>query len=164
MKYETFMAIARTIATESTCCSKQVGALIVKNDRIISHGYNGSPAGALHCEAAGLREGWMVNLLGVGPTIVDRPRHSAWSEQNEIHAEQNAICYAARNGLAVNNAVMFVTMSPCIHCSKLIVGAGIEAVVVDTVYDRAASNWYQWLKDHGVVVLLRDQDNKYKEL
>lgn len=149
------MAIAKAIAGESTCTSKQVGAIIVQQGRVISHGYNGTPSGADHCVEVGLRDGWLdrpTSPFNDGYVMIDRTAHSAWSEINEIHAEQNAICFAAKAGLSTDGAIMYVTMSPCHNCSKLIVAAGITHVYVDEVYDRAPENWDLWLKQHGVEV------------
>ena len=155
MKTKTYMAIAYAIAAESTCTSKQVGAIIVQDGRVISHGYNGTPAGAEHCDVVGLREKWLKRPIRRGDKLVmvDRVAHSAWSEINEIHAEQNAICFASKAGLATEGATMYVTMSPCHTCSKSIVAAGIKKVYVDEIYDRAPENWDEWLKTNGVEVI-----------
>lgn len=147
MKHDTYIKILKAIAEQSTCASVQVGAIIVKDDHIISHGYNGTPAGAPHCFEIGVHKGW-ANENG----IIDRTSHSAWSDYNEIHAEQNAIAYAARKGHAVEGASIYVTHSPCHQCAKQIVAAGITTVYVLEVYDRAAPDWDAWLRKHGVSV------------
>lgn len=111
----TFIEIAEKVANHSTCLKHQVGAVIVKNKRILSTGYNGVVAGAMHCEDLYLKKpmDW----------------HHSWSVENEIHAEQNAIAYAAREGISIKDATIYVTLSPCLDCAKLIVASGIIKVV-----------------------------------
>lgn len=154
MKRQTFMKIAKIIASESTCSSVHVGAVIVKSDRILSTGYNGTPSGAKHCHEEGdgkwLSDGKMTN----------RPMHSEWSDIHEIHAEQNAICFAAKSGLSTDGAEMYVTISPCHQCSKLIVASGIKKVYINEVYDRAKDNWDSWLKAHGVEVYVLNEKER----
>lgn len=153
IKDKTFLEIANLIAKESTCVSKQVGAVIVKDGRIISIGYNGVPSGCKHCTEVAKENGWIEREpRTLEYVLVNRAAHSEWSEQNEIHAEENAICYAAREAIRVAGATMYVTMSPCPKCSKMIVSAGIRRVVVGSVYDRATPNWKEWLEDRGVKV------------
>lgn len=152
-----YLEVAEVFARKSTCVSKQVGAVIVQNDRIISHGYNGTPSKMPHCEDVGLEEGWLGHLhdrktITDCTYMKDRPAHSAWSEINEIHAEQNAIGYAARAGLSTDGATMYVTLSPCHNCAKMIVAAGIKQVVVLEVYDRAGPDWDKWLLKNNVNV------------
>lgn len=112
------MDITRVVATRSTCLRRQVGALLVKDKRMLSSGYNGSPRGLAHCDETGcIRE-----QLGI-----------ASGERQELcrglHAEQNAIVHAAYHGISIAGATLYVTHQPCISCAKMIINAGITRVV-----------------------------------
>ncbi len=133
-----YLDIAKSFAKKSTCKQKQVGSVIVKNDRIISHGYNGTPSGMIHCR----------DTADYGELT-----HRQWSEIHEIHAEQNAICYAARAGISTEGATMYVTASPCHNCAKLIVAAGIKILIVGSIYSGSQPDWWHWLRDRGVTVI-----------
>lgn len=104
-----YLSIAALISQRSTCNRLKVGAVIVKDVRIVSMGYTGAAAGQPHCDDVNCNK--------------DK------SCLRTIHAEQNAIAYAARSGIAVDGAVMFITHSPCIHCAKLMWNAGIREFV-----------------------------------
>lgn len=110
-----FLTIAETVATRATCPRKHVGAVVVLNNRILVTGYNGSMAGMPHCE-------------DVGCDIVDN--HC----QNVLHAEVNAVAQAARNGIRLEGATCYCTLSPCWSCFKLLVNAGIKAIVYQEFY------------------------------
>lgn len=110
---EYFMRIAQEVATRSTCPRLAVGAVIVRDRRILTTGYNGSPSGLPHCEDVGC-------LI----RIVDG-RESC---QRTLHAEQNAIIQAAVHGVSVRGATLYCTHQPCLLCTKMIINAGIEAV------------------------------------
>lgn len=117
-----FMAICDTIATKSKCLSRQIGAVIVKDGAILSTGYNGPPRRYPHCEG----EVCPRHLKGYksGEGLEECPA---------AHAERNAICQAARNGTAVNGAILFLnTITPCKACMAEIINAGIIAVVYKT--------------------------------
>lgn len=159
MRPQVYMNIAREIATESTCISRAVGAIIVKNGRILSHGYNGVPSGMPHCGEVGCEIGfakkdhsWEDKKTGPKYIKTHADLHSAWSQDNEIHAEQNAICYAARAGLNTEGADMYVTLSPCWQCCKFIVAAGIKRIFYSDVYERADDGWAEFLIRCGVEV------------
>ena len=159
------MQIAFLVAQESKCCSWKVGSVIEKGGRIISTGYNGSPAGAKNCcdhaedsgwigsslKSTGRREdGLQIQKIGLLPE--HREAHSSWSKVNEIHAELNAILYAARNGLSIEGATMYVTASPCPDCAKAISQSGIKKLVFCTMYDKNPDDWYKIMSDVGVDV------------
>ncbi|CAM0078605.1 dCMP deaminase [Vibrio phage K567] len=137
-----YLEIAKTFAKKSTCRQKSVGAVIVKNDRIISHGYNGVPAGMTHCNQT---------------EDYDGLTHRQWSEIHEIHAEQNALCYAARAGIPTEGATMYCTASPCHNCAKLIVASGIKILIVGSVYSGSQKDWHVWLEQRGVTVITFDE-------
>lgn len=112
---EYFMSIARTCATRATCDRKHVGAVIVLDRSILATGYNGSVRGLPHCDDVG-------HLMEDGHCI------------RTIHAESNAITAAARAGVRVYGASIYVTASPCWLCFKMIVNAGIYEIVYDEFY------------------------------
>jgi len=120
---EYFMRIAFLAATRSNCVRRKVGAVIVKDRRIISTGYNGPPRGALHCDDLGcLREQLKV------------PSGERRELCRGLHAEQNAIIQAAYNGTAINDSIIYVTTHPCSDCSKMIINAGIKEIVFSEGY------------------------------
>jgi len=127
----------------STCASKHVAALIVKDGRILSIGYNGSPEGVDNC----------VNIFNKEHMEEDwyRARHSEWSDIHEIHAEMNAILYAAKHGIPTDKCEMFASLSPCKHCAKMIYAAGITKVYYIEEYDRDKTG-LEFLKENNIEV------------
>lgn len=113
-----FMDITHTVATRSTCLRRQVGAILVKDKRILSTGYNGAPAGIRHCEERG--------CLRSNLNIPSGERHELCLG---LHAEQNAIIQAAVYGVSIENAVFYITHQPCVVCAKMMVNARIQEVV-----------------------------------
>jgi dCMP deaminase len=126
-----FMEIASVVAKRSTCLRNQVGALFVKNKRILSTGYNGAPSGLEHCEAVGCaREG-----------VASGTRHELC---RAVHAEQNAIIQAALHGISIEGATLYCTHQPCILCAKMMINARIAKVVYQQTYpDRGALDFLQ---------------------
>lgn len=112
---EYFMAIARVVASRSTCDRKFVGAVIVRDKTILSTGYNGSIRGMPHCTEIG-------HIMEDGHCIAT------------IHAETNAIVQAAKNGVSIDGAAIYVTASPCWSCFKMIANSGIRRVVYGEFY------------------------------
>ncbi|MGL4563467.1 MAG: deoxycytidylate deaminase [Brevinema sp.] len=121
-----FIRHAEITASASKCTYFQVGAVIVKNDRIISHGYNGTPAG--------FPEDCPDYFCGDPLT---REEHHIFSENTTIHAEMNAILWAARTGISVEGSTMYVTLQPCHNCVKACVASGISRIVYKDSYDKA---------------------------
>lgn len=120
---EYFMDIAALVARRSTCLRRAVGALIVKDKRILATGYNGAPSGIRHCGEVGcLRE--TMN-------IASGQRHELC---RGIHAEQNAIIQAAYHGVCIRDAVLFCTNLPCAICTKMIINAGIKKIFYQSGY------------------------------
>ena len=115
---EYFMSITDVVARRSTCLRRQVGALIVRDNRILSTGYNGAPTGARHC----LEVGCSREQLG----ILSGERHELC---RGLHAEQNAILQAALHGVSVAHGVFYVTHQPCVLCAKMIANLNIGEVV-----------------------------------
>lgn len=110
-----FYGIARVIATRSTCPRRQVGAILVKDKRVLTTGYNGSPPNSPHC-------------IDVGCDMVDD--HCV----RTIHAEVNTIAQAARYGINVEGATLYCTLEPCQNCEKIIWAAGINDIRFDEPY------------------------------
>ena len=118
----------------STCQSKLVGAVLVKENRILAIGYNGVPSGLKHC---------------CDHEFETREEHSVWSNTHELHAEQNLFCFCAKEGINTNGNIIFVSLSPCIQCAKLIYAAGIKEVYYIEKYDRDTTG-LEFLKYVGV--------------
>jgi dCMP deaminase len=110
-----FMDIAKVVASRSTCSRKQVGAVLVRDRTILSTGYNGSIRGMPHCDEVG-------HMLESDHCVAT------------IHAEQNAIIHAAKNGVAIDGSDLYVTASPCWSCFKAIANAGVRRVVYGEFY------------------------------
>jgi dCMP deaminase len=110
-----FMDLAVNLAKRSHCIKAQVGAVLTKDTRIISIGYNGPPAGTHNCDIEFPEDGC--------------PRDSKGSCSLALHAEQNAILYAAKNGAAIDGCTIYVTLSPCIACARIIFSMKIKKVV-----------------------------------
>lgn len=115
-----YMDLAVKLAQRSHCVKAQVGAVLTKETRIISLGYNGPPAGTHNCDIEFPNEGC--------------PRDSKGSCSLALHAEQNAILYAAKNNVSMQNATLYVTLSPCISCARVIYTTGIQKVFYKNSY------------------------------
>ena len=115
--------MAFLISKRSTCLRRRVGAVIVKDKRVLSTGYNGSPKGTKHCEELGcIREQMHV------------PSGTRHELCRGVHAEQNAIVQAAYFGVSVNDSTIYTTTYPCSMCAKLLINAGIKEVVYTEGY------------------------------
>jgi dCMP deaminase len=118
---EYFMEIASVVAKRSTCLRNQVGALFVKNKRLLTTGYNGAPAGLQHCDEAGCaREG-----------VASGTRHELC---RAVHAEQNAIIQAALHGVSIEGATLYCTHQPCVLCAKMLINTKVTRVVYNQSY------------------------------
>jgi len=120
---EYFMEITELVATRSTCLRREVGAIIVKENRILSTGYNGAPSGLAHC----LEIGCLRDKMNI-------PSGERQELCRGIHAEQNALIQAAKFGIALDGSTVYVTTQPCITCSKLIINAGIKKIIYKNPY------------------------------
>jgi len=159
LKREVFMQIARELARLGTCDRAQVGAVIVKHGRCVSWGYNGAPPGMPHCDAVlhGHQREALKILHEVYPEAawprgdgdeddshylrfmqVVEERLKEYGCMNATHAEANALAFAARQGISVAGATLYVTLAPCIDCARLLIAAGIRAVDYDEEYRDAA--------------------------
>jgi len=128
---EMYMSIAQIVALRSTCLRGRIGAVITKDTRIVSIGYNGAPSKLAQCDQYGC--------------IKDTERGGCI---RTIHAEQNAIAYAARVGIPLEGGTLYVTMSPCIDCAKLIIATGIKKVIYYEPYRKGYA--LDYLKVSGI--------------
>jgi dCMP deaminase len=144
---EIFMELAQNLGKRSHCVHRQVGAVLTKDTRIISIGYNGPPEGTHNCD-----EEWP----GTGC-----PKDSRGSCSLALHAEQNALLYAIKNGTAIQDSTLYVTLSPCLSCARLIYSAEIKKVIYLHSYAAykglASDEGVDFLRKFGVEV------EQYKE-
>ena len=137
-----FMELAVNLAKRSHCIKRHVGAVLAKDTRIISIGYNGPPAGTHNCD-----EEWPET--GCSPD-------SKGSCTLAIHAEQNAIMFAVKNKASVDGSTLYVTLSPCLACARIIFSMGIEKVIYLNSYAAykglAADEGIDFLRRFGVEV------------
>lgn len=151
-KQEWLMDYAFLTAKMSTCARIKVGAVITKGARIISTGYNGSAPGREHCEDYFANR--FKTLKSWNLTEIFKDIHHRWALENEIHAEINAILFAAKEGVSVYGAEIYITHRPCIICSKFIVQAGIKKVIYSIPYGNESD--IKILKDNNVEVVQHD--------
>ncbi|HHY44722.1 MAG TPA: cytidine deaminase [Firmicutes bacterium] len=120
---EYFMELAEVVAKRSTCLRRNIGAVVVKDKRVLATGYNGAPTGLAHCSEVGcLRE-----RLGI-------PSGERVEMCRGLHAEQNALVQAARYGISLEGAVIYCTNQPCVTCAKMLINAGIVKVIYKYPY------------------------------
>ncbi len=134
---EYFMKIADDVATRATCVRRRVGAVIVKDRRILTTGYNGVPAGITHCT----------------PETCLRTIHNVPSgERHELcrglHAEQNAIIQAAYHGVSIRGAVIYITNQPCSICTKMLINSGIRTFIFRDPYNAPLAQ--EMMREAGV--------------
>jgi len=138
---EYFMNIANLVATRSTCLRRSVGAVLARDRRLLSTGYNGAPSGLRHC-------------LDIG--CYRKQHHIPSGERHELcrglHAEQNAIIQAALHGVSLKDARLYCTNHPCTICAKMIINAGISSVVIGDGYCDAMAE--DILREAGIKVEL----------
>jgi dCMP deaminase len=132
-----FMEIATVVAKRSTCLRNHVGALFVKNKRILSTGYNGAPSGLIHCDVVGCAR----------QDVASGTRHELC---RAVHAEQNAIIQAALHGISIEGATLYCTHQPCILCAKMMINARIARVVYRESYPDGTAR--EFLSQAGIDV------------
>ena len=135
---EYFVDLAVLVSSRSTCLRKQHGAIIVKDKQVLSTGYNGTPSRITHCETC-FREDHNI------------PHGTMYELCRSTHAEANAIVQAAKHGIAIDGATIYVTGIPCLMCSRLIINAGIKEVITgfDEHEDQMQAS-IELLKEDGV--------------
>ena len=134
---EYFMEIAHVVAKRSNCSRRKVGAVIMARNHILSAGYNGTPKGVKNC-------------FGCPRCAGKTPSGKGLDECLCTHAEQNAICQAALHGVAIDGSTIYITLSPCLTCAKLIINSGISEVVYDGDYTAFLDTVKKMFKSAGV--------------
>lgn len=128
---EYFMEVAGLVSKRATCLRRRVGAVLVKDKKILATGYNGAPSGLKHCSSTGcLREKLKVS---------SGERHELC---RGLHAEQNVLLQAALYGVSTRGSTLYVTCQPCIICAKMLINAGIKGIVISDGYpDKMAKDF-----------------------
>jgi dCMP deaminase len=118
-----FMRMAELVATRSTCLRRNVGAVVVKEKRVLTTGYNGAPKGLKHCAEVG--------CVRLANKIESGTRHELC---RGVHAEQNAVIQAAYFGVSIKDSTIYTTNFPCVMCAKILVNAGVKEIVYKDDY------------------------------
>jgi dCMP deaminase len=137
---EYFLQLAVQAATRSTCLRRQVGAVLVRDKRILATGYNGAPRGVSHC----LEIGCLREELGI-------PSGERQELCRAIHAEQNAVIQAAIHGVAIEGATLYTTLHPCVLCAKILINSGVREIHYFEGYPDALSG--ELLAEAGVSLI-----------
>jgi dCMP deaminase len=140
---EYFSLITRDVASRSTCMRRRVGAVLVRDKRILATGYNGAPRGIAHCNSVG--------CLRQAHNIPSGQRHELC---RGLHAEMNTIIQAATYGIAADNSTLYSTTFPCSLCAKILINAGVKRIVAQSDY--ADDLGKELLLEAGVIVELFD--------
>lgn len=149
---EYFMQIVEAVAARGTCDRGRTGAIIVKDKRIISTGYVGSPPGIMHCDEIGHLMKKKVHEDG---------RESMHCERT-THAEVNAIALAAKHGISVDGSTLYCKLEPCFTCAKIMITAGIKRVICQKRY-HAGQDTRKLFEDAGIQLeVLNDEIEKYE--
>ena len=136
---EYFMEMAELARTRTTCIRRGVGAVIVKDHRVLATGYNGTPNGLTHCSETGCMRAKMNIPSGQRAELC-----------RGLHAEQNAIIQAACLGQSIEGSTLYCTTQPCIICTKMIINAGIKRVVIKESYPDELAE--QMAREAGLVI------------
>jgi dCMP deaminase len=148
---EYFSHLANLVGERGTCDRGHCGALVTKDRRIVSTGYAGSPSGTVHCDEVGHEIDTVINKDG------SESKHCI----RTTHAEQNAICQAARFGIALDGGTIYTKMAPCYACAKMIINAGIKRVVCSQDYQSSARSKEIFKEADIEFVLLDDKVTEY---
>jgi len=133
---EYFLEVAKLVSRRATCLRRQVGAVLVKDKRILATGYNGAPRGLVHC----LDIGCIREKL----KIPSGERHELC---RALHAEQNALIQASLYGISAKDSTLYATNQPCIICAKMLINAGIKEIVIYQGYpDKMAMDFFNEAK------------------
>ena len=124
---ELLMSIATKISERATCLSAQIGCVITVQNRIVSHGYNGAPTGKYHCTDIGVCR---KELMGFSHSDASIPGQlgSAYEASRSVHAEQAAICQAAKTGIPIDGGDCYCTRKPCVICHRMLLNCGIDRI------------------------------------
>jgi len=148
---EYFLDISRAVAERATCDRGMSGCVIAKNKQIIVTGYVGSPKGLPHCDEVGHQMKTLIHEDG------KKTQHCV----RTTHAEQNAICQAAKLGMAIDGATLYCKMTPCLTCTKMIINAGIVRVVCEKKYHNGKESEELFKKAGVELKIIKDEVQKY---
>jgi dCMP deaminase len=148
---EYFMEIANTVSKRATCDRGRSGCVIVKDRQILVSGYVGSPNGLPHCDDVGHQ---MKKVLHEDASITEHCVRT-------VHAEQNAICQAAKRGIALEGSTLYCRMTPCRVCAMLIINCGIKRVVCEKKYHAGTESEEMFAKAGVELVLFKEEVLKY---
>lgn len=139
-----FMRLAKLVATRSTCLRRQIGAVLVKDKRILATGYNGAPRGMKHCLEIGCIRDKLSIASGTRQEIC-----------RAVHSEQNAIIQCAIYGVSSEGSTMYITNQPCTICTKMLINSGVKRIVYEQPYPDEFAQ--ELLKESGVELVLWKQ-------
>ena len=139
-KHDVYLNIAKEISRFSKCTYFKVGAIVVKDGRIMSTGYNGTPSG-FPIECHDIFSGHLQ----------ERSAHHNFTTDNVIHAEENSILFSARKGVCIEGSTLYCTHQPCHNCTKTAVGAGIKEIYYREQYDKANPYSKEFCAKNGVI-------------
>jgi dCMP deaminase len=142
-----FMEMAWAVSRRSTCLRRQMGAVLVRDKRILCTGYNGAPAGLPHCEEVGCRREELGIRSGERPELC-----------RGLHAEQNAIVQAALHGVSLRDGVLYCTNQPCVICAKMLINAGVRRIVFEVEYPDELA--VELLREAGVELAQLEPEGK----
>lgn len=149
---EYFMEMVNTVSKRATCDRGRSGCVIVKDNQILVTGYVGSPTGLPHCDEVGHQ---MKKMIHEDDSVTNHCVRT-------VHAEQNAICQAAKRGISINGATLYCRMTPCRVCAMLIINCGITRVVCERKY-HAGTESEEMLKQAGISLeYVFDELQKYE--
>jgi dCMP deaminase len=142
---EYFMKLAVDVSTRSTCLRRSVGAVIVKDKRILSTGYNGAPVGITHCTDD--------TCLRTKYNVPSGERHELC---RGLHAEQNAIIQAALHGVSIKDATIYITHQPCSICTKMLINSGIKKIICKLPYNDMFAA--EMIKESGIKFIILEEN------
>ena len=148
---EYFMGILDAVALRGTCLRAKCGCVIVRDNVLLSTGYNGAPAGAPQCDEVGC-------LL---EEVKHTDGHVSTHCRRTVHAEANAILQAAKNGVEIMNSTLYCGMTPCRDCAMLIVNSGIEKVIVKKDYHESTETKEMFKNAQVELIILNPEVEKY---
>lgn len=158
-----FMSLAVIASQDSFCVSTKVGAVIVMDGNVVSTGSNNVAVASLGRKCSDFCKNMLNNEGKLKAT--ERPRHSAWSNDNEIHAELRAVMNAHLNGVALKNATLYTTTSPCCNCAKHLelyaAHGAIKRVVYLDKYDRGDDGWIISVGKYAAINKMERRDLPY---
>ena len=149
---EYFMEVCGAIAKRATCDRGRSGCVIARDHQILATGYVGAPAGLPHCDEIGHQLRKMLHEDG------SISQHCV----RTVHAEQNAICQAAKRGVAIDGATLYCRMTPCRTCAMMIINCGIKRVVAERRYHAGAESEEMFLSAGVAIEFVHEEVEKYE--